>query len=83
MLKVLEKKGYVDHRAYANVFLYYPLVSKKEYSKHQLFGLLEGYFNNSFPAMTSFFAMEKNLSIMDLDMILEEARKDIKENQQE
>jgi predicted transcriptional regulator len=83
VLKVLEKKGYVDHRAYANVFLYYPRISKKEYSKHQLFGLLEGYFNNSFPAMTSFFAMEKNLSIKDLDMILEEARKDIKENQQE
>lgn len=83
VLKVLEKKGYVDHRAYANVFLYYPVVSKKEYSKHQLFGLLEGYFNNSFPAMTSFFAMEKNLSIKDLDTILEEARKDIKDNQQE
>ena len=36
VLKVLEKKGYVDHRAYANVFLYYPLVSRREYSKHQL-----------------------------------------------
>ena len=83
VLKVLEKKGYVDHRAYANVFLYYPLVSKKEYSKHQLFGLLEGYFNNSFPAMTSFFAREKNLSVKDLDMILEEAREDLNDDQQE
>jgi len=83
VLKVLEKKGYVDHKAYANVFLYYPAVSKKEYSKHQLFGLLEGYFNNSFPAMTSFFAMEKNLSIKDLDTILEEARKELKGNQQD
>ncbi|MDX9771847.1 MAG: BlaI/MecI/CopY family transcriptional regulator [Bacteroidales bacterium] len=82
VLKVLEKKGYVDHKAYANVFLYYPLVSKSAYSKHQLFGLLEGYFNNSFPAMTSFFAREKNLSIKDLDTILDEARQDIKDNQQ-
>lgn len=77
VLKVLEKKGYVDHRAYANVFLYYPLVSKREYSKHQLFGLLEGYFNNSFPAMTSFFAREKNLSVKDLDRILAEAREEL------
>jgi len=83
VLKVLEKKGYVDHRAYANVFLYYPLVSKREYSKHQLFGLLEGYFNNSFPAMTSFFAREKNLSLKDLDRILEEAREDLNDDQQE
>lgn len=83
VLKVLEKKGYVDHRAYANVFLYYPLVSKREYSKHQLFGLLEGYFNNSFPAMTSFFAREKNLSVKDLDRILEEAREDLDDDPKE
>ncbi len=83
VLKVLEKKGYVGHRAYANVFLYFPLVSKREYSKHQLFGLLEGYFNNSFPAMTSFFAREKNLSVNDLDRILREAREELDENQQE
>ena len=83
VLKVLEKKGYVDHRAYANVFLYYPLVSKLEYSKNQLFGLLEGYFNNSFPAMTSFFAREKNLTVKDLDRILDEAREELNEDQQE
>jgi len=83
VLKVLERKGYVDHRAYANVFLYFPLVSKREYSKHQLFGLLEGYFNNSFPAMTSFFAREKNLSVKDLDRILKEAREELDDGQQE
>ena len=83
VLKVLEKKGYVNHRAYANVFLYHPLVSKREYSKHQLFGLLEGYFNNSFPAMTSFFAREKNLSVKDLDRILREAREELDDDQQE
>lgn len=82
VLKVLEKKGYVDHKAYANVFLYYPVVSKREYSSHQLFGLLEDYFNNSFPAMTSFFAREKNLSVNELDGILEDARRDLKKNKQ-
>jgi len=83
VLKVLEKKGYVEHRAYANVFLYYPLVSKREYSKYQLFGLLEGYFNNSFPALTSFFAREKNLTVKDLDRILYEAREELDEDQKE
>ena len=83
VLKVLEKKGYVDHKTYANVFLYYPLVSKSEYSKYQLFGLLEGYFNNSFPAMTSFFAREKSLTVKDLDRILEEAREDLNDDQEQ
>jgi predicted transcriptional regulator len=83
VLKVLEKKGYIDHKAYANVFLYYPVITKNEYSKHQLFGLLEDYFNNSFPAMTSFFAREKKLSIKELDKILEDARRELKEKNSE
>ncbi len=80
VIRVLEKKGFVDHRAFSNVHLYYPKVSKSDYSKKQLFGLLEGYFNNSFPAMASFFAMEKDLSMKELDELLEITRKEIKKN---
>lgn len=78
VIRVLEKKGYVDHRAFSNVHLYYPKVSKSEYSKKQLFGLLEGYFDNSFPAMASFFAMEKDLSMKELDELLDITRKELK-----
>jgi predicted transcriptional regulator len=58
--------------------VYYPLLSRDEYSKKQLFGLLESYFNNSFPAMASFFAREKDLSIKELDRLLEETRSELK-----
>jgi len=78
VVRVLEKKGFVDHRAFSNVHLYYPKVSKSEYSKKQLFGLLEGYFDNSFPAMASFFAMEKDLSMKELDELLDITRKELK-----
>jgi predicted transcriptional regulator len=74
---VLEKKGYVGHKAYANVHLYHPLISKSDYSKSQLFGLMEGYFNNSFPAMASFFAREKDLTVKELDELLEDTRKEL------
>ena len=77
VLRVLEKKGYVGHRAYGNVHVYHPLISKGEYSKSQLFGLLEGYFNNSFPAMASFFAREKDLSIKELEELQKETRKQL------
>jgi BlaI family penicillinase repressor len=77
VLRVLEKKGFVDHRAYGNVHVYFPLVSKSNYSKSQLFGLLENYFNNSFPAMASFFAKEKDLTVKELDALLEAARNEI------
>jgi predicted transcriptional regulator len=80
VVRVLEKKGFVGHKAYGNTHLYYPLVSKEEYSKNQLFRLLDGYFNNSFPALASFFAKEKDLSIRELEELLEDTRKELKRN---
>jgi predicted transcriptional regulator len=80
VVRVLEKKGFVAHKAYSNIHIYYPLVTKGEYSKKQLFGLMESYFDNSFPAMASFFAKEKDLSIKELDELLDDTRKELKRN---
>ncbi len=77
VIRILEKKGYVSHKSYGKVHLYHPLVSKKDYSKSQLFGLMKGYFNNSFPAMASFFAREKDLTIQDLEDLLEDTKKEL------
>ncbi|TFG41428.1 MAG: BlaI/MecI/CopY family transcriptional regulator, partial [Bacteroidia bacterium] len=63
-----------------NTHLYFPLVSKEEYSKSQLFRLLDGYFNNSFPVLASFFAREKDLSISELEELLEDTKKELKKN---
>ena len=77
VVRILEKKGFVGHKSYGNVHLYFPLVTKSEYSRGQLFGLLEGYFDNSFPAMASFFAREKDLTIRDLEELLEDTKKEL------
>lgn len=77
VVRILEKKGFVHHKSYGNVYLYFPAVSREEYSKHQLFGLLEGYFDNSFPAMASFFAREKDLSVAEMEELIKETRKEL------
>ena len=77
VVRILEKKGFVGHKDYGKVFVYYPLVQKKEYSGKQLLGLMHNYFNNSFPAMASFFAKENDLSIKDLEQLLEETKKEL------
>jgi predicted transcriptional regulator len=77
VLRILEKKGYVGHKAYGNVHLYHPLISKEEYSRSQLFGLMENYFNNSFPAMASFFVREKDLTLKELEELMEDTRKEL------
>lgn len=80
VVRVLEKKKYITHKAFSNVHLYYPLVSKKEYSRKQLFGLMENYFDNSFPVMASFFAREKDLSMKELTGLLDVTRKELKKS---
>jgi len=79
VVRILEKKDFVSHRTYGNVHVYYPLISKQTYSKSQLFGLMKSYFNNSFPAMASFFAREENLSIRELEKLMEETKRELAE----
>ncbi|MFT3739788.1 MAG: BlaI/MecI/CopY family transcriptional regulator [Breznakibacter sp.] len=80
VVRILEGKGFVGHKSYGNVHVYFPLVSKNDYSKNQLFGLMRNYFNNSFPAMASFFAREKDLSIEELEQLMEETKKELSQN---
>ena len=81
VLAILENKGFVMHKSFGRVNVYQPVVAKNEYSKTQLFGVIKNYFDNSLPAMVSFFAKEKNLSMEELDKLLEETRKELKEEQ--
>lgn len=81
VLGILENKGFVTHKTFGRVNVYTSLISKDEYSKKQLFGFLKNYFDGSFSSMTSFFAKETNLTIEDLDKLMEETKKALKEEQ--
>jgi hypothetical protein len=41
---------------------------------------METYFNNSFPAMASFFARENDLSVGDLNELFDELRNELKKD---
>jgi BlaI family penicillinase repressor len=77
IIRVLESKGVVSYRTDGNTHIYFPLVSKKEYSKKQLFTLMRNYFDNSFPQMATFFAREKDLSIEELELLLNETKEEL------
>jgi len=81
VLGILENKNFVTHKTDGRVNVYFPSVSKEEYSKKQLFGFLKNYFDGSFSTMASFFAKESNLTIEDLDKILEETKQAIEKEQ--
>ncbi|NDV67613.1 BlaI/MecI/CopY family transcriptional regulator [Dysgonomonas sp. 25] len=83
ILSILENKQFVEHRSEGRTNIYKAIVSKGDYSKKQLFGFIKNYFDGSFSSMCSFFAKETNLSIEDVDKLLEEARKELKEKPEE
>ena len=81
VLKVLEKKDFVAHKSVGNTHLFFPAISKKEYTKFQFTSLLKDYFNGSFPKMATFFAKENNLSISELEEMLKMAESELNKDE--
>lgn len=83
IIRILEKKGFVDHYAYGKTHQYFPLISKTEYTKSYFKNFLSGYFSNSFQEMVSFFAKEDKMSLSDLEEMIREVGKDLKSENSE
>jgi len=68
-VRILEKKGFVSHRAYGKTHEYFPLTSKDEYKKSYLKSFMKRYFGNSFQEMVSFFASDRDIGLEELEEI--------------
>jgi predicted transcriptional regulator len=77
VIRILEQKEFVSHKAYGKTFVYFPLVSKTDYSKKQVSSILHNYFDNSFAGLASFFAKENNLTIREIDEIMKVVKDEI------
>jgi BlaI family penicillinase repressor len=71
VVRVLEGKGFIDHKAYGNSHVYFPLISSDAYKKFTLNKMMSGYFDNSYKSLVSFIADEKKLGIKELDELSE------------
>ena len=67
IIRILDTKGFVGHKAFGKSHQYYPLVSKKDYSDRSLNSLVTGYFDNSFQNLVSFFAKGDKVSVKELE----------------
>ncbi len=81
IIRILEKKGFVDHEAFGKTHRYFPLISKQDYTKTYFKNFLSNYFGNSFREMVSFFAKEDNMSISELEELMKEVGDDLKTDQ--
>ena len=77
IIRILEKKGFVGYKAYGKTHEYFPLVSRKDYTRSLMKNFMRNYFSGSFQEMVSFFAKEDNMSLSDLDELMEDVKRDL------
>ena len=78
IVRILQDKGFVAHKAYGRTHEYYPVVTKNEYSKSHLKTFVSDYFSNSFEKMVSFFAKEKGITLKEMEEILKIMESEVK-----
>jgi len=69
IVRILEKKEFVSHKAYGKTHEYFPLVSKKEYTKVFFNGVMKNYFSDSYSSLASFLTDNKSISVKDMEEI--------------
>ena len=62
----------MDYKAYGRTHEYFPIVTKKEYSKFNLKNLVNDYFDGSMNSLVSFIVKEKDLKTSELSNLLDQ-----------
>ncbi len=75
LLKILKEKDFVGIEVVNRHHLYYPAVSKDDYSKKTMKQLVKGYFEGSFSNVVSFLVRENNISIAELEALLKQIKR--------
>lgn len=71
LVRLLDDKGVVGHRAFGNTHQYYPILKKQDYRKSFIKDVVREYFDNSYKQTVSLFIEEENLSNEELDELMD------------
>jgi BlaI family penicillinase repressor len=75
ILKILVEKEFIGIRVFGRQHQYFPLISKDAYSKASMKNLVKSYFGGSFSEAVSFMIKENNISLEDLETLLQQLKK--------
>jgi BlaI family transcriptional regulator, penicillinase repressor len=76
VVRILEKKGFVQHKSYGRTHVYAPIISKSDYTKFTLDKVADGYFDGSFKRLVSFLVKENDLDLKDLAEMMKDLEED-------
>ena len=71
-VRMLEEKGYVSHRVLGNSYQYYAVLSKEDFKKKTLKGVISKYFDNSYLRVVSSLVKEEEISLDELKELIRE-----------
>ena len=75
LLKILVEKEFVSITVLGRQHQYSALVSKEEYSRKTMKQIVKGYFEGSFSNVVSFMVKDNNISIDELETLLQQIKK--------
>ena len=75
LLKILVEKKFAAITVLGRQHQYYPLLTKEEYSKRTMKQMVKGYFEGSFSNVVSFMVKENNISVEELESLLQQIKK--------
>lgn len=67
VVRILEKKEYVDHKTFGKTHLYFPVVAKESYAQNNVDKLVAHYFDNSASELVSFLVKNEQLDLQELN----------------
>ncbi len=73
VIRVLENKGFIDHKAIGNTHIYFPLISEEQYKHFAFDKVMNNYFENNYQSLVSFLVKEKNMDMDELDELIKMA----------
>lgn len=77
IVRILETKGFVDHKKVGKGYLYFPIVSKEVYKKAFMKRFITHYFQGSFKELVSFFAKEDKMDMNDLEDLMNDVKNEL------
>ena len=75
MVRGLEAKGFLSHRAYGNTYQYSPLVTEEQFRSGTLRGVISKYFHDSYLNAVSTLVREEKISVEELRELIERIEK--------
>ena len=75
IVRGLEEKGFLDHKAFGNSHQYFPVISREDFSKSSLKGVIRKYYSSSAFSAVSSLIEEEAISLSDLKKLIAEVER--------